>query len=390
MNFLLSQIILCMFVSGLIGTLIGWFLRTKTADRKSQSRIQVLEYERAEFKKGMHEVDHKWKHKYHGLQIETDEIMLLLNEIRSEKNKLNRKVKTLESQLNRRISDNEILAKSFMGLQEDRQNTKNQKIALEEQLLELEQKLETVNPGSDESASDTSETTLAMQFKIDELNESMASLDEKLQSAETINEELESKIRNFEADQVLLNHQTTDLEKEKHELSLQLKHTEETMMELQESKQSLLAEHESLMTQNDHLSTELNMLTQERDGLLIDKVDLEHMQAQALKDPTAPTPDHKNATLSPNSSLKDRLTVLYPNDAGPPTDDLTQIKGIGRITEKLLKSLGVHFYKQIAEFTREEEIKYGEALGSFNDRIQRENWIDQAKKLHQDKYGASS
>lgn len=61
-------------------------------------------------------------------------------------------------------------------------------------------------------------------------------------------------------------------------------------------------------------------------------------------------------------------------------DDLKQIKGIGKVLEDKLNGLGVFHFDQIAAWTIEEVNWVNDHL-SFKGRIQREEWIPQAKTL---------
>jgi len=61
-------------------------------------------------------------------------------------------------------------------------------------------------------------------------------------------------------------------------------------------------------------------------------------------------------------------------------DDLKKINGIGPKLEQTLNELGIFHYKQLAEFT-EDNITWVDDHLKFKGRIQRDNWIDQAKKL---------
>ncbi len=65
-------------------------------------------------------------------------------------------------------------------------------------------------------------------------------------------------------------------------------------------------------------------------------------------------------------------------------DDLKKIKGIGVKLEKLLNSLGVYTFKQIAEWTKEDVAKI-DAYLKFPGRIERDEWIKQAKEFLKDK-----
>ncbi len=61
-------------------------------------------------------------------------------------------------------------------------------------------------------------------------------------------------------------------------------------------------------------------------------------------------------------------------------DDLKQIKGIGVKLEKLLNSLGVYTFKQIANWSKEDAAKVDTYL-KFPGRIERDEWIRQAREF---------
>ncbi len=61
-------------------------------------------------------------------------------------------------------------------------------------------------------------------------------------------------------------------------------------------------------------------------------------------------------------------------------DKLTEINGIGPVIEQKLKDAGVTTFAQIADFT-EEQIAEIDGKLNFKGRIDREEWVAQAKKL---------
>ncbi|MCC7252225.1 helix-hairpin-helix domain-containing protein, partial [Hyphomicrobium sp.] len=61
-------------------------------------------------------------------------------------------------------------------------------------------------------------------------------------------------------------------------------------------------------------------------------------------------------------------------------DDLKRIRGIGVLIEKRLNSLGITAYEQVANWTRA-DIDRISGLLDFKGRIERENWIEQARIL---------
>lgn len=68
------------------------------------------------------------------------------------------------------------------------------------------------------------------------------------------------------------------------------------------------------------------------------------------------------------------------------TDDLKKILGIGSVLEEKLNDMGVYHFSQIAEFTDEDVNNINTHL-SFPGRIERDEWIPQAKELMQGSEG---
>jgi predicted flap endonuclease-1-like 5' DNA nuclease len=70
-----------------------------------------------------------------------------------------------------------------------------------------------------------------------------------------------------------------------------------------------------------------------------------------------------------------------PAEASGSADDLKKIKGIGPKLEKLLNSLGVTSYAQIAAWDDADIDRIDAQLGSFQGRIRRDDWPAQARFL---------
>lgn len=96
--------------------------------------------------------------------------------------------------------------------------------------------------------------------------------------------------------------------------------------------------------------------------------ELREMEAQFT--PAAPEPSPIAAT---SSSIDARA------------DDLTQLKGVGEVIQGKLNDNGVHAFRQIAQWN-DADIEHFSQIVGFGDRIQREDWIGQARRLHQEKY----
>ena len=78
-----------------------------------------------------------------------------------------------------------------------------------------------------------------------------------------------------------------------------------------------------------------------------------------------------------------------PHPARPTTptartaDNLTEIKGIGKVIERRLHELGVTSFRQLAELSPAEAKRINEAI-DFPGRVERERWIEQARALLRD------
>lgn len=62
-------------------------------------------------------------------------------------------------------------------------------------------------------------------------------------------------------------------------------------------------------------------------------------------------------------------------------DDLKKIKGIGKVLEGKLYKLGITSYEQIAALDKQGIEKLNEKLDGFPGRIERDDWVGQAKRL---------
>lgn len=101
----------------------------------------------------------------------------------------------------------------------------------------------------------------------------------------------------------------------------------------------------------------------------------------------APAKETKAAPKkAPAKSGGDELPVLFLKAPEGEADDLKQIGGVGPAIEKKLNALGIYHYRQIAGFSKDEIAKVDEVL-NFKGRIERDDWVKQAKALAKAKKG---
>lgn len=89
-----------------------------------------------------------------------------------------------------------------------------------------------------------------------------------------------------------------------------------------------------------------------------------------------------------------QLVIDIENKAPPPIllgaaepDDLKLIVGIGPVLERMLHNLGIGTFRQIAHWTEHDIAAFDAKLVEFPGRIVRDQWVTQARALHQSKYG---
>jgi predicted flap endonuclease-1-like 5' DNA nuclease len=69
------------------------------------------------------------------------------------------------------------------------------------------------------------------------------------------------------------------------------------------------------------------------------------------------------------------------------TDNLRAVRGIGPSMERMLHGLGIISFRQLAMLDGAELERVRTELREFRTRIERENWVGQARDLHKEKYG---
>ena len=82
----------------------------------------------------------------------------------------------------------------------------------------------------------------------------------------------------------------------------------------------------------------------------------------------------------------DEARGMVYDSAPPEVDNLEVINGVGSVLAEKLNSIGVYRFEQIAKWSERNVQEFDELL-SFKGRIEREEWIKQAKALHKEKYG---
>jgi predicted flap endonuclease-1-like 5' DNA nuclease len=92
----------------------------------------------------------------------------------------------------------------------------------------------------------------------------------------------------------------------------------------------------------------------------------------------APLADEPIAAAAPLDASPAALAASDPAPTPSGGDDLTRMKGVGPKLAERLNALGVTSFAQIAEFSPAEAEALDAQLGTFQGRIHRDRWIEQA------------
>ena len=112
------------------------------------------------------------------------------------------------------------------------------------------------------------------------------------------------------------------------------------------------------------------------------------LQAQEIMDNGHVVPDKKPKKLEKQAAVKSAdsgdwrsgTTTHFGTPGSSHRDDLKEINGIGPVLEKTLNDFGIQSWEQLAELRADEVDKIDQAI-AFPGRIEREEWIEQAKTL---------
>lgn len=108
-------------------------------------------------------------------------------------------------------------------------------------------------------------------------------------------------------------------------------------------------------------------------------------KAAAKAAPKAAPKEGKGIADSAAAAVLDVATPVLGVDAHPdlPSDDLSQIKGLGPKAKTVLAGLGVHRFAQLAALDPAQTAELDGQLGAFKGRLARDRWVEQARYLEQ-------
>lgn len=127
----------------------------------------------------------------------------------------------------------------------------------------------------------------------------------------------------------------------------------------------------------------------------LDPTDSEPPAPSTVPLPAGPTPDPSvepaddgwHPDRPGRSDPHSWLGTTAPNGAVYREDDLERIHGVGPYLAARLRQAGIVTWRQVAEWDDDEMTAMSRRIGSFPDRIRREDWPASARALHEAAYG---
>ena len=108
----------------------------------------------------------------------------------------------------------------------------------------------------------------------------------------------------------------------------------------------------------------------------------------------APGVEESADSIQPEAAEESARGIPMPTFSEAPTaeipavtDDLRAVRGIGPSMERKLHELGIVSYRQLAMLDGAELERLRAELTDFRGRIEREDWVGQARALYREKYG---
>ncbi len=333
---------------GLLGLFLGWLIWGRLVSRLRE-QVAKLEREVAD-----------WRKKYEKLQKEYAALEGELKDARLKIDKQAERIRQLELEKGQLHGD-------LMAARQVRDSQGKELDALKARFSALEEEKMTWSA----SAADTSELD-ALRAKLEESN--------------TMNASLRGKMNELEASASASGNSAGEIA----ELKAKLAEAEATTNAHQRTIRDL-----NVKLANAGDNGELDSL---RAKLTRTEADLAACQAKASAAPTAASgivagaaatgggaPLSKEEKKANAERAKQKVKQRMAASAGGGKDDLKLISGVGPALEKKLNDLGIFTFKQVSEFDADMVETVNDAIEFFPGRVQRDDWVGQAKKLYQTK-----
>jgi len=411
MSYLLMQILICLLIAGLIGMIIGWLLR---GDCKKALKDNDNQWESK-----LIDTNNAWEQKVQALisehQKDIEESDFKIVNLRETINKANDRVSILEQKLSEANSN---LAKAKTTIMTKDDETKRLRMKIDSLGRELEITKKELESARDSHQSEIKEWQFKLdkanqeykqeaqsllgnsQSKIDSLEQEISNYQEKIKASqskiETLLRELEDTKKAYELTKKELHSVQNKLSQKEAEskepmLIQQIASLEQELTKAKDKISQLSNEKESLEERLRLLDSEnefniINSLYEWKSKYKVAKEQLDECQSKQSDISTLSTSKSQlllsstTSTQSEEQEIETSKPALLTEAKNGKKDNLTLVKGIGKVLEERLNNLGIFHFEQIASWTKAEQAWIDKYM-SFPGRVEREEWVKQAKKL---------
>ncbi len=399
-------------IAFILGLLIGLLLRGggKKAKKALEEREQELVVLKADLEGTKEQLELK-EADLRKANIQVEETQIKFRKLEEEKSAIQGELYAANDQLDKYHTRLE----SDAALIEDLNNQILGLKAKQNQLKEAINEAETVRPESRQSevSEKTKEQLQQLENKIKELEkekEHLDQLEEKVVQLQAENKDLKSnqiRLESMEIEGVeKLQEKLTLLEKENQTLQvinnklLKLEQESGSLKAIAAKLQKLENEHASFRNLEGQM-VDLSAIRQQVEQLSFENAHLqqalEELQRNEHRHPPLSASEPANSpagvideteeeqALQKARSDRNEIERLISTKIKVATvedrDDLTKIEGIGPFIEEKLNAIGIFTYEQISQFDDDLINQVTTAIGYFPGRIERDDWVGQAKKL---------
>jgi len=225
-----------------------------------------------------------------------------------------------------------------------------------------------------------------------DINESLHDeLNQKKESGTVDYRALRAELAKIKQLNLSLNNQNTDLQKQSNLL-------QEQMVALRKNNsgdnahQQLSAALSRLESRNKMLEGNIKDLEERNQWLMEHRTDAEDLASEpgfeGIEEKTSEDPElEKYTNAFPEIPVANEPSTSFTASLGikeadaSQRDDLKKIHGVGPYIEQKLNAIGIYTYEQLSELDAEQIRKITEAIQFFPGRIERDDWMSQAKSL---------
>jgi len=385
---------------------------SKKFTEEKESALAALKKDTEKSKKDQLEMEKQYQQQTASLKAQVSKADSELSKINKDKQSELDQLKMQLEEQNKTVTDQKAalsqalgnVSKATQDIEELKQRNLKETASLKSQFDATKSELAKVSSDRDSklSAMTSDLQTARTEFKSRELQ------DREIREKDTAIERLQSQLRA----QAALDKEVADAKQNIDKAKTETKQKDQELVTAK-NKVTILEQNlkssQSSKTNNDELQKELDALKKQltesqsalnscRQSGQSQQQKIAELQSNLDKAQKAPSTTQQSNSPSVSSgntpssgsagSAPIKRTPLF--KAPAEKDDLKLIYGIGPVMEGILNELGITSFKQISEFSKDDIERVADAIDTFPDRIERDDWVGGAKMEYQKKYHGKS